>query len=608
MKSIELGYSSLNGFALPPMIVGVLIALFGFAVLIRERATLMSILFWLLSNCVAFWLLCFSVSYLFDGLNISLILLKLGTSIVIFIPTLFYAFSRVAVGQLRRARFSVLTSALVSCLFFILFYLTDSFILGARSFAWGWYPKYGPLSVPFLVFFFLLATMSLRIHWTQFQREPEGMQKQRFKVFFIAFSIAHLGSVDYLPAYGVTVYPSGYIAIFVYMLLMVFGIWRYRLVPITSAFAADEIVKTVADTLLVIDPAGIIRVANNAATRFFEKKHDDLIGFPARNMGVRFFKNADYKRPLWARNVHGYEDVWTNPKGVKRDVEISSSVIRDRRGVVLASVCIIKDITNRKKNEKALADREKHYRLLAENISDVLWTMDPQLKFTYFSPSIEKLTGFTPEEALEFTLEQSLTPNSFKSAVFLLTQEQARQNAEKTIELEFNTKEGKTVPTEARITLLYDKEGTVIELIGVTRDITERKKVESALSASERSYTELVKDSNEPILMVDRLGLLQMLNPAAEIALGYTSAEVMKKHIEIILDRESIAKTLQEMTLVFLGWMRPPFEFHMRRRDGSRLVMQAVPKLVRKESEGAFMQILFRELHRGSSETPPLSA
>lgn len=64
--------------------------------------------------------------------------------------------------------------------------------------------------------------------------------------------------------------------------------------------------------------------------------------------------------------------------------------------------------------EQELRASEQRYRLLADNITDVIWTIYLDGKFTYVSPSVERLRGFTPEEVMKQSITEALTPDSLK--------------------------------------------------------------------------------------------------------------------------------------------------------------------------------------------------
>jgi PAS domain S-box-containing protein len=171
------------------------------------------------------------------------------------------------------------------------------------------------------------------------------------------------------------------------------------------------------------------------------------------------------------------------PDGQIRHVEGHASVQRGPDGRPLRLIGVNRDIT-----ERILA--EQRYRLLADNIGDVLWTLDLETRrFTYISPSVEKLSGYTAAEALAHSLEDCLAPASLALVNATLP---ARVQAflagdpgavTQTQELEQYHRNGSTVWTEIVTTLLHKPPGG-IEVLGVTRDISQRRAAQVALNVS----------------------------------------------------------------------------------------------------------------------------
>ena len=133
-----------------------------------------------------------------------------------------------------------------------------------------------------------------------------------------------------------------------------------------------------------------------------------------------------------------------------------------------------------------LKTSETRYRLLAENITDVIWVMALDgSHFTYISPSIISFRGYTPEEAMALSLEETLTSNSAKKFRATLAMELAIEQSEhadpfrsRVLELEYLCKDGSTIWAEVKGSILHDESGRCTGMVGVTRDITERQELE----------------------------------------------------------------------------------------------------------------------------------
>lgn len=136
--------------------------------------------------------------------------------------------------------------------------------------------------------------------------------------------------------------------------------------------------------------------------------------------------------------------------------------------------------------EESLRKSQERYRLIADRATDVIWTIDTSGRFTYVSPSVEKLRGYTPAEVMRQSMAEVLTPASLPVVRDIFEKSLANVAAGRTVEpfrgeLEQPCKDGSTVWTEVTTNGLYSDDGQFIGFVGITRDITERRRFEAAL-------------------------------------------------------------------------------------------------------------------------------
>jgi PAS domain S-box-containing protein len=135
-----------------------------------------------------------------------------------------------------------------------------------------------------------------------------------------------------------------------------------------------------------------------------------------------------------------------------------------------------------------LRQSEERYRRLAENATDIIWTMDMEMRLSYISPSVSRMLGYSVEEATRRTMSELFTPRSFEAARRALDEELAAEKDEKkdpsrswTLELEMKAKDGATIPVEVKFTFLRDSSGQPFGILAIARDITERRQAEERL-------------------------------------------------------------------------------------------------------------------------------
>jgi len=151
------------------------------------------------------------------------------------------------------------------------------------------------------------------------------------------------------------------------------------------------------------------------------------------------------------------------------------------------------DVTDQRAAEEAMELTETRYRLLADNVSDVIWTADARLRLTYVSPSVHRVLGYPVREALSLTLEDVLPAGSLarvREAVSGM-EEAVRKGTRDprqpwTEELEAIHRDGSRVSTETTAVVLRDPTGKFREVLGVTRDVTERKRMQARLREGEK--------------------------------------------------------------------------------------------------------------------------
>jgi len=157
-----------------------------------------------------------------------------------------------------------------------------------------------------------------------------------------------------------------------------------------------------------------------------------------------------------------------------------------------------------------VAENERHFRFIAENSADVIWTMDlATRRLTYISPSVLALRGFTAAEVMQQNLSDWMTAGSAERVLATLEDAIFRWNAgdrrdtKRTLAIEQPHKDGHLIHTEVVTTLHANDAGELVSVLGVTRDISERKASEEMMH-NLAFYDALTKLPNRRLLQ-DRL-------------------------------------------------------------------------------------------------------
>ncbi len=216
-------------------------------------------------------------------------------------------------------------------------------------------------------------------------------------------------------------------------------------------------------------------------------------------------------------------------------VELSVKVLLDADGKARKHVTLCRDITVRKVAEEALRESEESFRLIADNVADVIWILDlATMRLSYVSPSVERLRGYTPAEVMLQDVHEVVTPRSYEKVMGLLRSSMERayrgeQVAVESLEIEQPRKEGGVVSTEIITRLLSGPDGRPNQVLGVSRDITLRLAAETALRDSRKRLEDLVFVVGDWIWESDAEFRYTLCSEGVRSVLGYEPADVIGK-------------------------------------------------------------------------------
>ncbi len=219
----------------------------------------------------------------------------------------------------------------------------------------------------------------------------------------------------------------------------------------------------------------------------------------------------------------------------------------------------------------ALRDSEQRYRLISENSDDVIWLLDLRLqRFTYISPSVYKLRGFTPDEVLSAPLTAALTAKSQPEvALWLRTEMQMIREGQgdakpKLYQVEQPRKDGSTVWTEVATNYICDEHGEPTQVIGVSRDITARRQSEAELRKLSRS----VEQSPASVVITNPAGTIEYVNPKFTQLTGYTAAEAIGQNPRLLKSGETMPAEYTRLWNTITTGGEWHGEFHNRKKNG----------------------------------------
>ncbi len=213
-----------------------------------------NISFSLVCVSASIWSLNYSIAYRSVDTDVALFWFKIGYVGVMFIAITYFHF---AIVFLRlKNMFKYVSLNYIAGIFLTGLLLNSNMLIsGLNVFSWGRYPKAGSLHPIFLLYFFALvniATIQLAVAFIKKRKTIPLTQVQQLKYILFAFSIYTINSIDFIPNYGISILPVGFIPATIFMSIIVYSIVKFRLMDISVAITRTSIFVAVYSLVLGI--------------------------------------------------------------------------------------------------------------------------------------------------------------------------------------------------------------------------------------------------------------------------------------------------------------------------------------------------------------------
>ncbi len=287
------------------------------------------------------------------------------------------------------------------------------------------------------------------------------------------------------------------------------------------------------DLLVLIGFDDRFKLVSPSFERILGWKEEEVISKPFQD----FIHPDDQKKSITeAANLHKkgkdvirFEIRYRCKDGSYRWISWSSHPIPEKQIVV----GIGRDITERKQAEIALKESENMFRIIVENSRDGINMLDLKTgKYVFMSPAQVKLTGFSAEEINSISAEEAYNrtfPDDREVTIAQQKRVAAGEDVSQPVEYRWKVKSGEYRWFSDNRNLVRDDHGQPIALVGISRDITERKKTEDALQASEEKYRQIVETAEEGIWTAKPDGTTIYVNQKMADMLGYLPDEIIGK-------------------------------------------------------------------------------
>lgn len=307
----------------------------------------------------------------------------------------------------------------------------------------------------------------------------------------------------------------------------------------------ESLFSNTSDAIVIFDQEYRVMRVNSAFEKLYGWKAGEIIGssipiVPEERMG----ELQEACRQMAAVGPVTWPDAMMQTKdGTLIEVSVSVSPISNCNGEFVAYAVFSKDTRERNAMEKALRLSEARYRLIAENMSDLIAVYDRSGDLVFSTPSYNYLLNFSSKGFNQARLD-SLVDSKDKEKLWETFQFITEYKRPARFEYRYQGPDSQQLIFEASGIPVVNAHNDVENVIIVSRDITSRKKTEAALQEAEAKYRSLVEEALVGVYLIQEWKL-SYVNPRCEEMLGYGRAELMNKHVLDLVHPEDYKKLIR---------------------------------------------------------------
>lgn len=279
----------------------------------------------------------------------------------------------------------------------------------------------------------------------------------------------------------------------------------------------------------------------------------------------RVFTQTDAS--TWSGEEVDYEYRIVDAGGGIHWVRDRGCLIRGDNGIVLGREGVILDVTDHKLAEEALRISEDRFRNLFENANDVIFVLDLNENFISMNQAAERVFGYTREEAMKMNIAQIVTPDHLELARGKMAEKIHGGTKQTAYEMDCRRKDGSFVTLEINSSIITEN-GSPIAIQGIARDVTERRRQNDAVKASEERYRQLGEGIDHQVWTSDPDGRLDYVNGRMMDYFKRSSVELIGEEWHQVIHPDDLAECVRRWQRAVETGEMFVVEFRLKRHDG----------------------------------------